>query len=227
MKDLLSPEQVQDIQSFEERRKKLKELVTQARRVPTPKEHTKKKGNFDVVNFDYLNEQMDSFHPQRSFKIIKADFDKDTLTYFFAVEVTDLQTGESRPGTAVHPVIAYEAGSETLKSKKNIREQMSNAAKAALTEAIRDAYAHFGIAADMYGMEFKEPVSEEQQQKFNSLIDELNKLTPEDAKSKFADWVTVTRTKWSKEYEQTAEVFLNDLQNKLNKQKEKLDGSAR
>ena len=226
--ELLSPDQIADIEQFEAQRKRLEEIVSQARKVPTPREHLKKKGEFDTVNFDYMNQQMDHFHPQRSVKIIKSEFNPDTLTYFFAVEVTDLQTHERRAGTAVHPIIAYEANSEVYKSKKKIREAMSNAAKAALTESLRDAYAHFGIAADMYGMDFKTPVTEDQQQRFEEIIQAFGKIDyPLEIKSQAITWIESTKKLWNDQYEQTADKFLSVLQDTLTQRKEKYNGSAR
>jgi hypothetical protein len=204
---LLSP---QDVAGYEQFREKWKELATQAKKIRTPATEIDQKGDFAYAKWEYMEGQMDNFHPRRAVRILTSLYDSQSFTFSFDVEITDLNTGEVRPGTAVHPMVVYEAGTETLKSQRTIRQLMSNARKAALTEAIRDAMAHFGIAADLYGMTTRERPTKAQVDRW--LI--LSGSIPVSVLPKFQE-------RYDEQYADTCDAFLDSVAKKIEEAKTK------
>lgn len=180
-------------------------------------------GGFPSVKFEYLESQMDEFHPHRKITVLYENYDSSSLTFTFTVEVTDLATGESRVGTSVHCIEAYESGGDRQKSPNKIRKLMTNAKKAALTEAIRDAYAWFGIAADKYGMTGAIPMTSEQAERVTVLQGKVDNTTGN------ADKLVILRQWWDSQLikikklsAHSADAFLDEIETKLNDALKKL-----
>lgn len=216
---LLSPEDLKKIDVLNESRKTLYDFLHQASKVKTPRQFVKKKGDFDTVEFEYLNEQMNKWHPHRKIEIVSERFDAPSMTFMCSVHITDLQTGEIRAGVGCHPVVAYGKNSETMNSMKKIREQMSNAMKGALTEAVRDAMAHFGIAADMFGMDFPDPVSKAQLDRFEDYMlkveDGLDYLEmSDDVKQSVVGWMKKQFETFKDLLASNADKFFNEFKEK-------------
>lgn len=222
---------MEDINDWEQRQKVLKDICSRAENVVTPASAMEQGDGqpFASVKFEYLHQQANEFHPRRTIEIITDRYNEKFIGYEIAVQVTDLETGESRAGCAFHPVIAFQAATEQQKSIKAIRQKMNNARKAALSLAIRDAYAHFGIAADKYGMIADEPMTDEQvddlNQVCNSMKDIIDKsaskgLMPND---KWESWDKYIKNNYSKCLEctsVTAIPFIAKLKETLTKLKE-------
>lgn len=212
----------EDLSVYEKRRRELKELLGGAAKVSTPDSAVEQNEGqpFPTVKFEYLNAQADEFHPRRSITIVTDRFNDKFIGYEFTVLVTDLETGESRPGTGFHPVIAFEKNSTKEKHVKDIRQQMNNARKAALTLAVRDAYAHFGIAADYYGMAVAGPPTEEQRGRLELIFEPVNQLLssdvfPMEKAQSIEDWLTKQRDKFEQCTAANADKFLDKLETSI------------
>lgn len=201
--ELLSPEQIESIGSVVRYTEAWKDVTTKAKKDKTPTDQIEEKGNFPYASFEYMETQMDKYHPRRAVHVINESYDPVAYLFMFTVEIVDLNTGECRAGTGAHPMIVYEGGGTILKSPSTIRQLMANAKKAALTEAIRDAYAHFGIAADLYGMTSREKPTDEQQERFEKTIIPL----PDNIKKNLRD-------KWVTHYRDSVEEFIIEVQTK-------------
>ena len=207
-----------DWQKYEEERKRLYDFVTKASDIPTPRKHVRKRPDgFFYPEYEYMLDLMNQFHPVRSETLLHPiTLNEKTMCYEADVIVKDLITGEERSGSECHPVPAYEAGSSVMKDLKTIRELLGNAKKSALTEALRNAYSRFGIAADIYKKTLKKESTEEQQQRFAILIAEAESLqstegiTPQQ-KQKLEDWTLDLRDKWTMQNKNSAAEFLDNL----------------
>ena len=201
--ELLSSDDLERLRSFDEKRKEFAKIANEAKSIPTPKNQIvepEKNGGYPYVKYEYMESVMSQLHPLRAVEVITDFFDPHTVTFMFTVKITDLLTKESRVGTAVHAAIIYEGGTETRKSDKVIRQLFSNAKKAALTEAMRDAMAHFGIAADMYGMIARKQPTEKQQKRFEQAISVRSDLGKE-----------ALRKKFETHFEDTVDLFIDNI----------------
>ena len=109
--------------------------------VKTPSSQIKMKGKFPYAEYSYMLSEFQKAHPLYRMEIEPSGtfFNEKYLIYHVAVKISDIATGECRVGVGLHPVIAYDSRGDGGGQKpiNEIREQMSNAYKAALTEAIR------------------------------------------------------------------------------------------
>jgi hypothetical protein len=208
----------------EEDRELLYRRKREERQKETPKKHIQMKGGFPFAEYAYMLDEMDKMHPLRSEIVISAGtfFNEKYLIYHVAVQVTDLITGESRPGTDAHPVVAYEAGRDgDQKPIQTIRELMGNAYKAALTKALRNAYSNFGVSSDLYQTQLAEEPNKEQKERFwewDKFMDE--KVLPT-APDNWKEWWETIRKEWDLQTLDSATDYLNSLEPRIAKIKEK------
>jgi len=197
---LLSPDDVKTEEGFREYRKRLSKIVAEAKSIPTPSNQVEEKGGFKYPVYDYMEGVMDELHPLRTIEVTFEYFDPTYVVFMTTVKVTDLVTKEVRPGTGLHPVIIFDAGSDTRKPDNTIRMHFANAKKASLTEAIRDAYAHFGVAADLYGMKPRQQPTPEQKARFERAISVRSDIGKE-----------YMRKKWETQFEDSADNFIESV----------------
>jgi hypothetical protein len=148
---------------LEEFKRQMYEHNRTVKQTATPPEKIEMKGGFPFATWDYMLDEMDKSHPLRQETFVSSpELLKEPMVFITSVMVRDIVTGESRIGVDAHPIPAYDAGSEQMKSMKTVRELIGNAAKASVTKALRHAYSNFGISADLYGSMVDEPLSQEQ-----------------------------------------------------------------
>lgn len=215
MNGLLSPKDIQSEQALTELEKRLKLVashVKKARRVKTPKHQVEvQKGTgYQYASAAYMIDQMDNFHPLRKEEGSVSINDK-TACILAVVTVTDLITGESRVGTDAHRITFKKDSEKGLESLVDI----GNDAKSALSEAIRNAYSRFGIAADIYKKVMKEPVTEEQRVKLEEILSSIPPATGLQAAQRI-EYIKKQRETFNELDKNSAEEFLVKLATKIN-----------
>lgn len=137
----------------------------------TPEEKIKKKEiagkKFNYIEYSYMNKLFVDLYPKTTMRIVNQF---ELCGWFICcVEITDLVSGQVKPGI----------GGAKLQVKKdqppayNTMVDVDKNVKAALTNALKDAYRRFGIASDVYSFD-EEEITEELQAKFDELVKDLS-----------------------------------------------------
>ena len=207
---------------YQKIREHLKGLTGEAYTRKTPPEFTDKKGSYTFADWAYMLDQMNELHPLRTERVIDEGFIEKYILFYCTVEVTDLLTHETRIGSDVHPVVAFDKGSTNVKPINEIREFFGNAKKAALTKALRNAYSNFGVASDLYGSVLVTPPSKEQFEKFETVITIDWAGWDLDKSQKMKAWLDKKRKQFYSNVDRSeADEYLEQLTNTIQEQIQK------
>ena len=218
---LLSPTDIANLSSL---REKLKEIVSQAKKLSTPKSYVKKRTDgFNYPDFAYMVEQMDTFHPLRSedVNIITDESMINKLGVIVSIaKIEDLVTGEMRTGVDAHRITFQKGRDKGIDSVVDI----GNDCKSAVTESLRNAYSRFGICADVYQKQLNESTTPAQARVFIDLCLLVESL---DGGNDVNYWLQQWKEKWGGQYKHTADEFISKFQEQINQLKEKINARTK
>jgi len=226
----------QDIDRYEEVRKKLYDIASESYRKATPKDVIKEKDGFSYAEFSYMLHEFRKLHPNTTIQVITDRFNEKYLAFECTIVITDNITHESQSGTCVHPVPAFNQGTDNIKTIKQIQNLLSNAKKSALTGAMRHCFSNFGICSDLYDTEIIEEVTDQQKERFLSLIDEILDITItetdpirlQEKENSRSVWIKSLNDKWNNITSlKIAESFLSQLTEKVKQTKERNNASTK
>ena len=232
--ELLSPDDISQQERFEARRKILNDHVREAYSRTTPKEKVEKKGKFDYADYAWMLKEFHELHPRYKMKVVSSVWDGVWLCYDVTVELEDIETKELRTGVGcgiinmTNDAFASIRPETAMRLLAGLRQHRGNAFKSGLTLAIRDAFSHFGIASDVYRDQVSEPITKEQQKKFNATLTEFSQLvqtlSPEDPrKAKMDDWIADWITNFKTQNKNTANDFIDQFTDRFTIIKERLN----
>jgi hypothetical protein len=196
----------------------------------TPKDFIHKMGekkgdirfeDMEYPDFAYMVSEMDRLHPLRSEQVTYEIHENVGVISATAI-VTDLITHEVRTGGDAHRIALKKASRGETKKIEDIID-VGNDVKSAMTEALRNVYSRFGICADVYGKNLREPVTPDQRYKFQQLmldIDEFKQLLP-DIKDSIDSWQEGLNKGWSTQIRSTAGNWLEKLEKLIQEKKQK------